>query len=173
MANVGAFPAGHVLCSFTAFFDFTLAAEYALLLSAFSIILVTRKFPRPDGALDQLSMEMEIIHHSPSNSIRSSQRNATSRQSGVRIPSRNETLVHHELRPPSVTFQGLRPNSSQALRSPSNQGSRAPSVQGSRPPSVQGSRAPSVAGSDGYKRLNQNQAFQPKKPVNKISQCMI
>lgn len=108
IANIGAFPGGHILCSVTAFLDFTLATEYALILIVFSIILYTRKFPKIEDTLDHLPME-EMIHHSPPASIsypdRSNSRQMNASRQGSRAPSVNGS------RPPSVNGAPMRQGS--------------------------------------------------------------
>ena len=123
---MGAFPGGQILCRITAFFDYTLATEYALLLIVMAVVLYTRKFPKFEDTLDDLPMQNQMNYSQPpSVSYPPSHRQPHSRQSGSRPPS-----VQNGSRPPSV-----------------QNGSRPPSAQNySRPPSVTGSRTGSRQG---------------------------
>jgi len=46
VVNSGFFKGGFILCKFAAFLEHFLAAEYPLLVIAFAIVLLTRKFPK-------------------------------------------------------------------------------------------------------------------------------
>jgi len=153
IVHVGAFPGGQILCRITAFFDFTLATEYALLLIVMAVVLYTRKFPKFEDTLDDLPMQNQMNYSQPpSVSYPPSHRQPQSRQSGSRPPS-----VQNGSRPPSVQ-NFSRPPSAQ-------NGSRPPSVTGSRAGSRQGSRAPSVVGSQtGRGGGGVQPGFQPKRP---------
>ena len=52
VVHVGSFASGEIMCKISAFFDYTLATEYALLLVIFGVILYTRKFPKFEDTLD-------------------------------------------------------------------------------------------------------------------------
>ncbi len=67
VVHVGAFSSGEMMCRIAAFFDFTLATEYAMILVVFSIILYTRKFPKIEDTFDDpLPMDAieEMSRHS-------------------------------------------------------------------------------------------------------------
>ena len=98
--HVGAYPSGQIMCQVTAFFDFTMAFEYPLLLFIFALILYTRKFPKIEDTLDNLPMDEMISHRmSPPCSFQqppqprfaartgTPSRQAESRNGGSRTPS--------------------------------------------------------------------------------------
>ena len=65
MVHVGAFPGGNILCRIIAFFDFTLATEYALLLIVMAIVLYTRRLPKFEDTLDDLPMQNQMNYSQP------------------------------------------------------------------------------------------------------------
>ena len=161
-----------------------MAAEYAILIIIFSIILYTRKFPKLEEALDQMPMDEIINRSQPAINIRSpsreqsrdrefspigsqfSNRPASSNQ--LRIPGQNS-------RTPSRQSQNGYRDRSASPNNPPQRRSVSPNNQlrpvrpnGAGMGSAGGSRAPSVAGSvDGYRKQQSGAggAFRPQRPT--------
>ena len=130
------------MCKFTAFFDFTLATEYALLIITMAIILYTRKFPKLEDTLEELPMDRMLNHstvHSPAPSYNYPNYNSGP-QNPRRTPSRQS---HNNSRPPSV------------IRGPAG---------GSRAPSVAGSVRSTNSAQPGFRPQRPNMLTVPKRP---------
>jgi hypothetical protein len=186
IVNVGYFEGGEILCKFTGFLDFFLAAEYPIILVVFSIILYTRKYPK----LEEGNFDLPMDEFNPEPAIMTSQYGPPE-HNGYRASSRAHSVAssyrapqYLPNKPPSVIGSGYggghrAPSVVGSVNGGYGGGHRAPSVVGSvtnghggqRAPSVVGSlqggrggRAPSVAGSDTGYRSGGN-AFRPQRPV--------
>ena len=136
----GEFDGGEILCQITAFFDFTLASEYAILLITFAIILYTRKFPKLEDTLDELPMEAMVNQMSPGpppsalsyQQHQQQPRRTPSRQSEARNGSRAPSVVGSVdgyRRPMSNAQPGFRPQRP-VMSPPKRPGSVTGSIEG-------------------------------------------
>ena len=58
VVDEGYFNGGEILCKFTGFLDYFMQAEYPILIIAFAVILLTRKFPKQVKQLRILYLEV-------------------------------------------------------------------------------------------------------------------
>ena len=65
IVHMGVYPGGEILCKIVAFFDFTFATEYALLLIVMAIVLYTRRLPKFEDTLDDLPMQNQMNYSQP------------------------------------------------------------------------------------------------------------
>ena len=138
VVHVGAFSSGEIMCKITSFFDYALAAQYALILVIFAVILYTRKFPKFEDTLDPIEDLMATQMQRPPSHMSNSSHN--------RPPSHMSNSYNQPRRTPS--------------RQSSQNGSRAPSVVGS----VDGYRKPVGPGQPGFRPQRPNLMTPPKRP---------
>ena len=136
IVNVGAFASGEIMCKIASFFDYALAAQYALILVIFAVILYTRKFPKFEDTLDPVE-DLMVTHMQ-------------------RPPSHMSNSSHN--RPPSHMSNSYNQPRRTPSRQSSQNGSRAPSVVGS----VDGYRKP--VGQPGFRPQRPNLMTPPKRP---------
>jgi hypothetical protein len=166
VVNVGFFEGGEILCRFSAFLDFFLAAEYPILLISLSIILYSRKYPK----LEDRSYGLELDEFEPGEVYPMGSRYPSETPS-LRAQSQMQSAIKNPYRSSPASSNNPYRESPPIIRNPYRESPpiKPPSLIGSssgrRPqPNTTGRRAPSVAGSDpGYRPGCRG--FQPQRPV--------